>query len=425
MNVKVFPSTIHGALAAPPSKSYTHRAIVMASLAKATRVVKPLYSEDTNATIRACEAIGAEMASTADALVVHGVEGTPQQPDNVIDCQNSGTTLRFMAAVCALINGTTVLTGDASLRTRPSVQLIEALNALGAHTMSTKPDGTAPLVIGGALSGGTADISDPISSQFVSALLIACPLCELDTTLCVHNLKSRPYVDITLQLLKRLRVNVSTDYREFTIPCCQKYSSADLFIPGDFSSAAFHLSAAAITNSKVTVRNLSESKQGDEKIVTILEDMGAHLTRETDAVVVDGAELQGIVIDAGDVPDLVPVLAVLGAYATGSTEIHNISHLRYKETDRLAAMTSELHKMGVSIRNQGDKLQIKGGKPKGALVQGYGDHRIVMALSVAALAAQGETEIQGAESVNVSYPDFFDDLFALGADIQPVSVEEK
>jgi len=354
--------------------------------------------------------------------LVEGVEGAPQQPDNVIDCQNSGTTLRFMAAVCALINGTSVLTGDASLRTRPSVPLMEALNALGAYVMSAKPNGTAPLIIRGVLSGGTADISDPISSQFVSALLIACPLCDHDTTLRVQNLKSRPYIDITLELLKRLRVNVSTDYHEFTIPCCQKYSSADIFIPGDFSSAAFHLSAAAITNSKVTVHNLSKSKQGDEKIITILEDMGAHLKRETDTVVVDGAELHGTVIDAGDVPDLVPVLAVLGAYATGSTEIHNISHLRYKETDRLAAMTSELHKMGVSIHNEGDKLQIKGGKPKGALVQGYGDHRIVMALSVAALAAPGETEIQDAESVNVSYPDFFDDLFALGADIQPVSV---
>ncbi|MGZ4903020.1 MAG: 3-phosphoshikimate 1-carboxyvinyltransferase [Halobacteriota archaeon] len=423
MNVKVFPSTIHGALAAPPSKSYTHRAIVMASLAKTARVVNPLYSEDTYATMHACEAIGAAITSTTDALLVEGVEGTPQQPDNVVDCRNSGTTLRFMAAVCALIDGTSVLTGDASLRTRPSVQLIEALNALGAHVMSTKPNGTAPLIVRGALSGGTADISDPISSQFVSSLLIACPLCELDTTLRVHNLKSRPYIDITLELLKRLQVNVSTDYHEFTIPCCQQYSSTDLFIPGDFSSAAFHLSAAAITNSKVTVQNLSESKQGDEKIVTILEDMGAHLTRENDTVVVDGAELKGTVIDAGDVPDLVPVLAVLGAYATGSTEIHNVSHLRYKETDRLAAMTSELHKMGISIRNEGDRLQIKGGKPKGALVQGYGDHRIVMALSVAALAAQGETEIQDAESVNVSYPDFFDDLFALGADIEPVSVE--
>ncbi|MGZ4935781.1 MAG: 3-phosphoshikimate 1-carboxyvinyltransferase [Halobacteriota archaeon] len=424
MNVKVFSSTIRGTLNAPPSKSYTHRAIVMASLAKTSRVVNPLYSEDTYATMQACEAIGASINPSAGALLIEGVEGAPRQPDNVIDCQNSGTTLRFMTALCALIEGTSVLTGDASLRTRPSVQLIEALNALGAHVVSTKSDGTAPLVVRGALSGGRADIADPVSSQFISALLIVCPLCAVDTILRVNNLKSRPYIDITLELLKHLEVNVSTDYYEFTVPCCQKYASADLFIPGDFSSAAFHLGAAAVTNSKVTVRNLSKSKQGDEKIVTILEDMGAHIARKDDTVSVDGAELRGITVDASDVPDLVPILAVLGAYATGCTEIRNVSHLRYKETDRLAAMTSELHKMGIRIRNDGGTLQIEGGKPQGALVRGYGDHRIVMALSVAALGAQGETEIEDAESVHVSYPDFFDDLFALGANIEPATVEK-
>ncbi len=424
MNVKVFPSRIYGALNAPPSKSYTHRAIVMASLAQTSHVINPLYSEDTHATMQACEAIGATFHPTADALSIKGVEGTPEQPENVIDCQNSGTTLRFMTAVCALIDGTSVLTGDASLRTRSSVQLIEALNVLGAHVTSAKSDGTAPLIVRGTLSGGTVDVVDPISSQYISALLIACPLCETDTTLHVNNLKSKPYIDITLELLKRLKVSVNTDYYEFTIPCCQKYASTDLFIPGDFSSAAFHLAAGAVTNSKVSVSNLSKSKQGDEKIVTILEKMGVHITRKDDRVTVDGAELRGISIDAGDIPDLVPILAVLGAYATGRTEIHNVSHLRYKETDRLAAITSELHKMGVHIQNKQDALKIEGGKPHGALVCGYGDHRIVMALSVAALGAQGGTEIEDAESVQVSYPDFFDDLFALGANIEPATIEQ-
>ncbi len=424
MNVKVFPSVVHGAITAPPSKSYTHRAIVMASLGKTSRIVNPLDSEDTYATIHACEAIGATIDPLADALLIEGVEGVPTQPDNIIDCQNSGTTLRFMAALCALINGTSILTGDASLRNRPSVQLIDALNALGAHVHSTKSNGTAPLIIRGQLRGGTVDIVDPISSQFISALLMACPLCESDTTLRVNNLKSRPYVDITLELLKRLQINVSTDYHEFTIPCCQKYTSVDLLIPGDFSSAAFHLAGAAITNSKVTISNLSASKQGDEKVVSILEEMGAHIARNQDSVTVDGAELHGIAIDASDIPDLVPILAVLGAFAAGRTEIYNISHLRYKETDRVAAMMSELLKMGVNIRDTDGSLHIEGGAPKGALVQGYGDHRIVMALAIAALGARGTTEIEDAESVHVSYPDFFDDLFALGANIEPTTVEQ-
>ncbi len=423
MNVKVFPSTIRGTLNAPPSKSYTHRAIVMASLAKTSRVVHPLNSEDTHATVQACEAIGAVISPTTDALLIEGVEGKPQQPDNVIDCQNSGTTLRFMTALCALIDGTSVLTGDSSLRTRPSSQLIEALNALGAHVTSIKSDGTPPLIVRGTLQGGRADVVDPVSSQFISALLMTCPLCEVDTTLSVHNLKSRPYIDITLELLKQLKINVSTDYQEFTIPCCQKYESTDLIIPGDFSSAAFHLGAAAITNSKVTVRNLSKSKQGDEKIIRILEDMGARIKRKDDSVTVDGAELRGITIDASDIPDLVPILAVLGAYAVGCTEIRNVSHLRYKETDRLAAITSELRKMGVRIRNEESALKVEGGRPQGTHVKGYGDHRIVMALCVAALGARGETEIEDTESVHVSYPDYFDDLFALGANIEPTPVE--
>jgi 3-phosphoshikimate 1-carboxyvinyltransferase len=207
------------------------------------------------------------------------------------------------------------------------------------------------------------------------------------------------------------------------IPGCQQYADTDFQIPGDFSSAAFHLSAAAITNSRVSVHNLSESKQGDEKIVSILKDMGAHISWEGDVVTADGAELQGLAINAGDVPDLVPILAVLGAYAQGTTDISNVAHLRYKETDRLVAIITELRKMQVDIKKVDDTLRIHGGKPQGASLNGYGDHRIVMALAVAALGAEGETQIDTAESVKVSYPDFFDDIFALGANLEQTSIE--
>jgi 3-phosphoshikimate 1-carboxyvinyltransferase len=423
MNVKVSQSAIRGKLDAPPSKSYTHRAVIMASLAKASRVTKPLISADTCATVSACEAIGATINSVGDTFFIDGVQGAPQRPENVIDCQNSGTTLRFMMGVCSLIDGTTVLTGDASLRTRPSSQLIDALNELGARVVSTKLNGTAPVIVQGAILGGKSTLMNPVSSQFLSSLLIACPLCQADSTLNVDNLSSRPYVDMTLELLNKAQVNVSTDYHEFMIPCCQQYADTDFQIPGDFSSAAFHLSAAAITNSRVSVRNLSESKQGDEKIISILRDMGANISWESDVVTVDGAELQGVAIDAGDVPDLVPILAVLGAYAQGITDISNVAHLRYKETDRLVAMITELKKMQVNIKKVDDTLRIEGGKPLGASLSGYGDHRIVMALAVAALGAEGETQIDSAESVKVSYPDFFDDIFALGANLEPTSIE--
>lgn len=423
MNVKVLQSTVRGKLDAPPSKSYTHRAITIASLATAARVKKPLISEDTCATVSACEAIGATISRVGDEFFIDGVQGNPQPPENVIDCQNSGTTLRFMIGVCSIIDGTTILTGDASLRTRPNAQLIDTVNDLGARVFATNADGKAPIIVQGVLSGGRSVLTNPMSSQFLSALLIACPLCEADTTLEVHNLRSRPYVDMTLELLNEAKVSISTDYHEFMIPCCQRYADTVFLIPGDFSAAAFHLSAAAITNSRLSVRNLSASKQGDEKIVSILKDMGARISWEGDVVVVDGAELRGIAIDAGDVPDLVPVLAVLGAYAEGTTDISNVAHLRYKETDRLVAMITELRKMHVDIKKVNDTLRIRGGIPKGAALNGYGDHRIVMALAVAALGAEGETQIDTAESVKVSYPDFFDDIFALGANLEPITIQ--
>ncbi|MGZ4865120.1 MAG: 3-phosphoshikimate 1-carboxyvinyltransferase [Halobacteriota archaeon] len=423
MNVRISQSTIHGKLEAPPSKSYTHRAIVMASLSKASRVINPLVSEDTCATVSACEAIGATINPVGDVFFVDGVNGEPETPDNVIDCQNSGTTLRFMIGVCSLINGTTVLTGDASLRGRPNSQLIDALNELGANVTATKDNGMAPVIVHGVLSGGKSALTKPMSSQFLSALLIACPLSQADTTLNVHHLQSRPYVDMTLELLNQAQINVSTDYNEFTVPSCQNYSDTDFLIPGDFSSAALHLSAAAITNSRISVHNLLVSKQGDKRIVAILQEMGANISWERDVVAIDGAELRGVAIDASDIPDLVPILAVLGAYAKGTTDILNVANLRFKETDRLAAIITELRKMQVDIKQEGDVLRIKGGNPKGASLKGYGDHRIVMSLAVAALAADGQTQIDTAESVKVSYPDFFDDIFALGANLEPLSAE--
>jgi 3-phosphoshikimate 1-carboxyvinyltransferase len=228
---------------------------------------------------------------------------------------------------------------------------------------------------------------------------------------------------MTLELLNQAQINVSTDYYEFMVPCCQNYADTDFLIPGDFSSAAFHLSAAAITNSQVSIHNLLESKQGDKRIVSILKEMGANISWEHDVVTIDGAELRGVTIDASDIPDLVPILAVLGAYAEGTTDILNVANLRYKETDRLLAIITELRKMQVDIKQADDILRIKGGTPKGASLSGYGDHRIVMSLAVAALAAEGQTQIDTAESVKVSYPDFFDDIFALGANLEPISAE--
>ncbi|MDI6639250.1 MAG: 3-phosphoshikimate 1-carboxyvinyltransferase [Methanocellales archaeon] len=420
MNVKVRASRIKGDVYAPPSKSYTHRAIAIASLGEKSTIKYPLLSGDTMATVRACEAFGAIVESYGGVLNIAGVGGRPRTPDDVIDVTNSGTSLRFMTAVASLVDGAAVLTGDASLRKRPNEPLLKAINDLGARALSTKGDGTAPIVVHGKLKGGETIVGGSVSSQFISALLIACPFAENETVIKVDGeLISKPYVEMTLEMLERAGAKITAESGEFTIPCDQAFDLRSYAVPGDFSSASYMLAAAAMTNSKVRVRNLVPSKQGDVAIVAILKKMGANVSwNQTRGVVtVDGADLKGIEIDTGEVPDLVPTIAVLGAVADGITSISNAEHLRYKETDRLHAMTSELRKMDVKIEEKTDGMVIEGTSLHGAKLHGYHDHRIVMALTIAGLVAEGETVIDNAECVEVSYPDFFDDLFGMGANL--------
>ncbi|MDI6888657.1 MAG: 3-phosphoshikimate 1-carboxyvinyltransferase [Methanocellales archaeon] len=423
MKVRVRPSVVRGDIYAPPSKSYTHRAITIAALGKKAEISYPLLSKDTMATVRACEAFGATIHAPEEkegVLKIAGVDGHPKTPEDVIDAANSGTTLRFMTAVGSLMDGAVVLTGDDSLRKRPNGPLLKAINDLGAVAFSTKDDGTAPIVVRGKIRGGVTTVSGEISSQFISALLLACPFASENTIIRVDGeLKSKPYVEMTLDVLESASAKVVTDLTKFEIPHKQAFNLGSYVIPGDFSSASYSLAAGAITNSKVVVRNLFPSKQGDVAIVSILQQMGANVMWNQDKgmVTVDGAELKGIRIDVGAHPDLVPTLAVLGACAEGVTQITNAAHLRYKETDRLRAMSTELRKMGAKIKELPDGLVIEGSRLHGAKLHGYNDHRIVMALTIAGLAAKGETIVDDAESVEVSYPDFFDDLFSMGANI--------
>jgi len=276
------------------------------------------------------------------------------------------------------------------------------INDLGADAFSTKGDGAAPIVVRGRLKGGKTTVDGSISSQFISALLLACPFAGKDTMIKVDGkLKSKPYVEMTLDMLESAGAKVVTDFAKFEIPHGQAFDLGSYTIPGDFSSASYLLAAGAMVNSKVVVKNLFPSKQGDVAILSILQQMGAKLTwnRDKGTVTVDGAELKGIRIDVGDHPDLVPTLAVLGACAKGVTQITNAAHLRYKETDRLRAMSTELKKMGAKIKELPDGLVIEKSRLHGAKLRGYNDHRVVMALAVAGLLAEGETIIDDAESV--------------------------
>ncbi len=427
MRVSISKSSVKGEVFAPPSKSYTHRAITIAGLSKESIVRHPLISADTLATIRASEMFGALIERGEENLVIHGINGKPNVPEDVIDAANSGTTLRFMTAVAGLTDGLTVLTGDNSLRTRPNGPLLDVLNKLGVHACSTQGNERAPLIVKGGFKGKEVNIDGSISSQFISAILIACPLTENSTILSIiGKLKSKPYVDITLEMIELAGAKILTDSNygtRFIIPGKQKYDLKDYTIPGDFSSASYLLAAAALTdNSKITVKNLYPSKQGDKLIIEILKRMGADITwdKEVGTVTVRGGKhLKAVTFDAGATPDLVPTVAVLAAVAKGISRIENAEHVRYKETDRLHALATELPKLGVSLKEEKDSLTITGGKLNGAVVHGWHDHRIVMALAIAGMVA-GNTTIDTTESVSISYPYFFKNMSNLGVKIKQI-----
>jgi 3-phosphoshikimate 1-carboxyvinyltransferase len=430
MRVSISKSSVKGEVFAPPSKSYTHRAIALAALSEETVVHRPLLSADTLATIRASEMFGASVKHEGKNLIIRGFNGKPKVPDDVIDAANSGTTLRLMTAIAGLTDGVTVLTGDSSLRTRPNGPLLKTLNQLGASACSTRGNERAPLVVKGGLEGKEVSIDGSISSQFISALLIACPLAESSTTLSIiGKLKSRPYVDVTIEMLELAGVKIHTDETngtKFIIPGKQKYDLKEYTIPGDFSSASYLLAAAAmLEGSEVTVKNLFPSKQGDRVIIDTLKQMGADISwdRETGIVTVRGGrKLKAITFDAGSTPDLVPTVAVLAAVAEGTSRIENAEHVRYKETDRLYALATELPKLGVKLEEEKDSLTITGGNLQGAEVHGWDDHRIVMSLALAGMVA-GNTSINTTESVAISYPDFFKDMQNLGAKIEEIPEE--
>ncbi|HPE64442.1 MAG TPA: 3-phosphoshikimate 1-carboxyvinyltransferase, partial [Methanothrix sp.] len=354
-----------------------------------------------------------------EELAVIGVGGRPTTPENVIDVENSGTTLRIMAAVAALTEGA-VLTGDASIRRRPNGPLLNSLRDLGADAFSIRKNDCAPLVVRGKIRGGKTVLDGSVSSQFLSALLISCPLADGNSEIEIKgDLKSRPYAEITLEMLEDAGAKIETDFRRFFVEGGQSYDLDGYTVPGDFSSASYLLAAAAVTGSRLTVRGLFPSKQGDSAIVAILQDMGAKISwdREDGDLDIEGGDLEGVEVDASLTPDLVPTIAVLGAVAKGRTVVKNAEHVRHKETDRLRAMAVELSKMGANIEERPDGLVIEGGELSGARVSGHHDHRIVMALTVAGLVA-GDTRIDTAESVSVSYPGFFEEMAKIGCRVE-------
>jgi len=453
MDVHVTNSTIRGTTRAPPSKSYTHRALLAAGYSDGATVRSPLVSADTRATARAVTAFGGavepmsgdgvadvSVPDDADALVVDGFDGRPGVPDDVIDCANSGTTMRLVTAAAALADGTTVLTGDGSLRSRPQGPLLNALADLGVRAESTRGNGQAPLVVSGPLDGGDVAIPGDVSSQYVTALLMAGAVTdrgiEVELT---TDLKSAPYVDITLELLADFGVEATpvdddgdaldgaAGAAGFVVEGGQSYApdGGSYAVPGDFSSISYLVAAGAVAaapGEPVRIEGARPSAQGDAAIVDIAERMGADIEWDRDAgvITVRRSDLAGVEVDVGDTPDLLPTIAALGAVADGDTRIVNCEHVRYKETDRVAAMAEELEALGAETTEEPDVLTVHGSESdlRGATVDGRADHRIVMSLAVAALAAEGTTTIRGGEHVDVSFPDFFDAMADLGMAVE-------
>lgn len=412
---------LSGTVVAPASKSYTQRMVIAAALSEGTsHISNPLYSDDTEAALRAVTALGAEFEVLDGCWKIKGTK--PQASKKPVDCGESGATLRFMIPVAALADGPSTLLFRGLIERRPVEPLLASLKELGANAnVGKEGDLDAVYVEGGGIVGGKCSIPGDVSSQFISGLMFACPKAQADTTIKITSpLESVDYVKMTEAVLSNHAVVISVEDNQIFVPASQTYKATDGNVPGDFSSAAFLLAAAVITNSKVTINNLDyEAVQGDKAIVGVLKEMGAEGKVCPDSVEIEGTSnpLKPINIDVKNIPDLVPAIAVLACYAKGTSHITGARRLRLKESDRLLSIYEELGKMGAKITLTEDALTIKGTPLHGAVIDPHNDHRIAMAAAVAALGAEGKTTIEHAECIRKSYPQFYLHLKQLGVDM--------
>lgn len=416
---------LEGEIIIPGSKSHTIRAVIIALLAEGTsKISNPLNSADTMATVNACKLLGAKInLDNEKEWVIEGTNHTLKKPAEALNLANSGTSLRLISGIiAALCDFEVQLEGDDSLSTRPIQPLLKSLNELGAEALSINNNGYCPIQIKGKMQGGTTEILG-ITSQYISSLLLACPLLENDTKITVVNPHEIPYIEMTLKWLdqQNIKYEVSGDFTKFKITGNQRYKSFEKTIPADWSSAAFPLVGAAITNSDVLIKGLDmNDTQGDKAIIDYLKKMQADISIEEQGIRIKGKPLQGCEFDLNSTPDALPAMAVLGSFAKGTTTLINVAQARIKETDRINVMVEELSKMGVDIKEREEGLIIHQSILKGSKVRGHNDHRIVMALSLAALIAEGKTEITKAESIDVTYPTYVTSMKSLGAKMEVV-----
>jgi 3-phosphoshikimate 1-carboxyvinyltransferase len=419
MKIKVKKSTVCGTISVPSSKSHTIRALAIATAAEGRSLIyNPLISEDTLAGLNAAQMLGAKIAKTEGLWKIDGTGGKFKKKANLIDMQNSGTSLRIFSGIASTADFPITFDGDSSLRSRPMSPLISALEKLGVNISST--DGRCPLTISGPLKGGKT-IVEGTSSQFLTSLLIALPLANDDSYVKVVGLNEVPYIEMTLDWLCRegIEIEYPEDMSYFKIKGNQTYPSFDVTIPADFSTAAFPLAAAVLTQGKITIRDLDfNDHQGDKALFEFMKEMGADIVKKRGLTKISApTPLKGKTFDLNATPDALPVMAVTGALTEGKTSLVNCPQARIKETDRIKCMSCELRKMGADIEELEDGMIINSSTLHHAEVQSYGDHRIAMALTIAGMCTDGETIIDEAEAAAVTYPSFVKDFQGLGADI--------
>jgi 3-phosphoshikimate 1-carboxyvinyltransferase len=422
MKFIVKPSKISGKIDIPGSKSHTIRALVFGLLADGESVIRaPLVSADTNSCVEMVKKFGAEIRTESNEWLVKGRAGKPCVPGDVIDVGNSGTSLYIGLGIASLVDGYTVFTGDSQIRNRPVNALLKSIPDLGGQAYSTQGNDKPPVVVKGRLHGGNTSV-EAVTSQYLSSLLIAAPLASGDTTIHVPLLNELPYVAMTLNWLDKLGIKYDNkDYKKFFVKGKQVYKTFDGYIPADFSSAAFFLVAAAITGAELILNGLDyNDTQGDKEVVKILREMGAEVDIGNNFITIKGGKLKGDEFDLNAIPDSLPSLAVAACFAEGETRLVNVAQARVKETDRIKVMYHELRKMGADVEELPDGLVIRKSQLKGAVVNGHHDHRVVMALSVAGLMAEGQTEIDTAESAAVTFPEFFNLMKSIKADITKI-----
>lgn len=419
-NAIIYPGILHGSVRIPPSKSAAHRAIICAALAKGKSVLAPIIpSDDMTATIQAIRQMGAVCTLTDETLIVDGTKNLTVS-DAEIDCLESGSTLRFLIPVCAAGGMTCTFTGHGRLPERPIGIYTEMLPHAGTACQTS---GGLPMTISGKLQPGEFSLAGNISSQFITGLMLALPLLSGDSTVILTSpLESRGYVDLTIEILHQFGIEIKSIPDGWYIRGNQTYLARDFTIEGDWSQAAFFMSAAVL-GSSLELKGLdSQSVQGDREALNVFQKLGMQAEWKNGSLFCSpGKSRADRMIDASQIPDLIPAIAVTAALTPGITRIINASRLRIKESDRLASVSDGLRRLGANVEELEDGLVIQGGTSfSSGEINGYNDHRIVMAFSVGALRADGNVTITGAESIKKSYPGFFEDFAKLGGKLNVI-----